>query len=201
MATIRDRVYTQLLNVAPWRDDVSWKVSTIQVAIALGIGVYLLFASAHAIGTLSQIVGAYLMGVSVLHLTTAVRDPASPAGRPSGLLRRAVGLFGGAAAVLYPWIGVLSASDARIIVTAVLVISGAITIIGALTDRRLAEIRWGIGLGGVVEIAIGVMFFIVTDYDRPLLNLMGITMILTGLILVGRSVWVSGILESIRRDE
>ena len=201
MATIRDRVYTQLLNVAPWRDDVSWKVSAIQGAIALAIGVYLLFASAHAVGTLSQIVGAYLVGVSVLHLATAVRDPAGPAARPAGLLRRTVGLFGGAAAVLYPWIGAVSAGDARIIVTAVLIISGAITIIGAFTDRRLAEIRWGTGLGGVVEIAIGAMFFIVTDYDRPLLNLLGITMLVAGLILVSRAVWVSGILSSFLDDE
>lgn len=201
MATIRDRVYTQLLNVAPWRDDVSWKVSAIQGAIALAIGMYLLFASAHAVGTLSQIVGAYLVGVSVLHLTTAVRDPASPAARPAGLLRRAVGLFGGAAALLYPWIDFLSAGDARIIVTAVLTISGAITIVGAFTDRRLAEIRWGTSLGGVLEIVIGVMFFIVTDYDRPLLNLLGATMLVAGLILLGRAIWVSGILSSVLHDE
>jgi uncharacterized membrane protein HdeD (DUF308 family) len=201
MATVRKRVRERLMSVAPWRADVPWQISAVQGVLALGLGVYFLFASGHAAGTLSQIVGAYIAGVSLLQIIAAVRDPGGLAARPSGLLRRVIGLLGGAAAMLYPWIDWLSAQDARLIVTAILIASGIITIAGAFSDRRLTEIRWGTSLGGVVEIVIGAVFFIITDYDRPLMNLMGITLLVAGLALATRAVWVSGFLKSMTRDE
>jgi uncharacterized membrane protein HdeD (DUF308 family) len=201
MATVRERAQKRLLSIAPWRDDLPWKVGAAQGLVALGLGTYLIFASAHAVGTLAQIVGAYIAGVSLLHVIAAVRDPGGLAARPSGLLRRTVGLLGGSAAMLHPWIDLFSAQDARLIVTGVLIFSGIITIVGVFTDHRLTEIRWGTSIGGVVEIVVGAMFFIVTDYERPLLNLMGITVVVAGIAVAARALWVSGILRSTTHDE
>lgn len=201
MATVRERVRERLLSVAPWREDVPWYFSAIQGAVALILGIYFLFATAHAVGTLSQIVGAYIAGVSLLAIFAAVKDPGGRVARPSVLLRRAIGLIGGAVVVLYPWIDVLSAQDARLIITGVLITTGVITIIGGFTDRVLRDIRWGTGLGGIVEIAIGIVFFIITDSDRPLMNVLGMTMIVAGLALIARAIWVSGILMQESVDE
>ncbi len=189
------KLSTRLYELAPWRDDVSWQFNGVQGVVALGIGVYLFFATTHAVGTLVQIVGAYIAGMAIMHLGLAIWDPSGLSARPTGLLRRAISLIAGAAALLFPWLGFLSTSDARFIITAALVISGVIAIVGALTDRRLREVRWGSSLSGVVEIAIGVVFFVVTDSERPLLNWLGVALLVAGLILIGRALLRSGVLD------
>jgi uncharacterized membrane protein HdeD (DUF308 family) len=193
---MRESIRARMISIAPWRDDLSWQASAVQGAIALAIGLYFLFATTHAVGTLAQIVGGFVAAISLIHLAQAVWDPAGLAARPSGILRRIVGVAVGSALLFSPWIDAISSQDARLIATGVLILSGVITIIGAFTDSRLREIRWGSSLSGLLEIVVGIVFFIVTDYDRPLMNVLGVLMIVAGLTLIGRAILTSGVLKS-----
>jgi uncharacterized membrane protein HdeD (DUF308 family) len=186
------RTFRQYLEpYAPWRAGVSPLVVAVQGAIALGVGLYLLIATGHAAGTITQIVGAYLAVVSALPLMAALRDPADVAGRPTALLRRLVGLVGGMLAFLSPWLAFLSLQNARLILAGAFILGGLIAIYGALTDARLTETRWGVSLSGLVEIGIGVVFYIATDPDRPLLSLLGVLLILAAGALVARAFWIN----------
>jgi uncharacterized membrane protein HdeD (DUF308 family) len=190
---------SRLREFAPWRDDVSWQLNGLQGAAGVLIGLYLLFATTQATGTLAQIIGAYIAGVSIMHLAQAVWDPSGFAARPTGLLRRAVGLIGGALVLVFPWLDFLSTSDARWIISGVLVLGGVISIAGAFSDSRLRVVRWGNSLSGLVEIALGVVFFFVTDPDRPLLSWFGVAMLVAGVVLLGRAVLRSGVIDGNRR--
>lgn len=186
---------SRLRELSPWRDDVSWQINGLQGAAGVVIGFYLLFATAQANGILAQIIGGYIAGVSIVHLAQAVWNPSGLAARPSGLLRRAIGLIGGAIVLFFPWIDFISNTDARWIVSGVLLVGGVITIAGAFPDSRLRTVRWGNGISGLVEIVLGVVFFVVTDFDRPLLNWLGIVMLLAGVVLLGRALIRSGVVD------
>jgi uncharacterized membrane protein HdeD (DUF308 family) len=176
---------------APWRAGVSPLVIAVQGAIALGVGLYLLIATGHAAGTITQIVGAYLAVVSAVPLIAVLRDPADVAGRPTALLRRLIGLVGGSLALLSPWLGLLSLQNARLALAGAFVLGGLIAIYGAFTDPQFREIRWGVSLSGLVDFAIGVVFYIATDPDRPLLSLLGVLLILAAGALVARAFWIN----------
>jgi uncharacterized membrane protein HdeD (DUF308 family) len=180
----------QLQPYAPWRPEATAIAVAIQGAAALVLGVYLLFATEHASTTITQIVGAYLAGVSVLHLGVAIRRPSDIAARPTTLLRRVIGLVGGVIAFLSPWLDFVSTGDGRIILAGALVLSGLIGLYGAFTDARLAEIRWGTALAAGVEIVLGVVFYIATDPGRSLLGLLGAILIIAGIVLAVRAYWI-----------
>jgi uncharacterized membrane protein HdeD (DUF308 family) len=180
----------QLQPYAPWRSEATAIAVAIQAAVALAIGVYLLFATQHASTTITQIVGGYLAGISVLHLGVAIRRPSDIAARPTALLRRLIGLVAGVIAVLSPWLGFVSSENARAILAGALVLGGLIGTYGAFTDARLAEIRWGSALAASTEIALGVVFYIATDPQRSLLGLLGAILIIAGAVLAARAYWI-----------
>jgi uncharacterized membrane protein HdeD (DUF308 family) len=180
----------QLQPYAPWRPEATAIAVAIQGAIALVLGVYLLFATEHASTTITQIVGAYLAGISMLHLGVAIRRPSENAARPTTLLRRLIGLVAGVTAFLSPWLEFVSAGNGRVILAGALVVSGLIGIYGAFTDAQLAEIRWGTALAAGVEIVLGVVFYIATDPDRSLLALLGTVLIVAGGVLAVRAYWI-----------
>jgi uncharacterized membrane protein HdeD (DUF308 family) len=181
---------SRFLAIAPWREDVSSTVVAVQGSAAAALGLYFLFATTHAVGTLSQIVGAYLAIIGILHLGLAAWNPLNRVARPSAMLRRTIGLIAGSVAFFSPWISWVSPQDARLIVAGVLVLSGVIAIAGAQTDRRLRVTRWASSLSGLVEIGIGVGFYVVTDSERPLMNWLGVIMIVAGAVLIGRAILV-----------
>ncbi len=162
----------------------------IQAAVATALGFYLLFATEHASATITQIVGAYLAGVSVLHLGAAVWQPSELSARPTMLLRRVIGLIAGVTAFLSPWLGFVSSGDGRVIIAGALVLSGLIGIYGASTDSRLVEIRWGSALYAIVEIGLGAAFYVATDPQRSLLVVLGAALLVAGIVLAGRAYWI-----------
>jgi uncharacterized membrane protein HdeD (DUF308 family) len=180
----------QLQPYAPWRSEATAIAVAIQAAVALAIGVYLLFATQHASTTITQIVGAYLAGISVLHLGIAIRRPSDIGARPTALLRRLIGLVAGVIAVLSPWLGFVAPGNARVILAGALVLGGLIGIFGAFTDARLADIRWGTALAASTEVALGVAFYIATDPQRSLLGLLGTILIIAGAALAARAYWI-----------
>jgi uncharacterized membrane protein HdeD (DUF308 family) len=180
----------QLQPYAPWRSEATAIAVAIQAAVALTIGIYLLFATQHASTTITQIVGAYLAGISVLHLGIAIRRPSDIGARPTALLRRLIGLVAGVIAVLSPWLGFVSPGNARVILAGALVLGGLSGIFGAFTDARLADIRWGTALAASTEVALGVAFYIATDPQRSLLGLLGTILIIAGAALAARAYWI-----------
>jgi uncharacterized membrane protein HdeD (DUF308 family) len=180
----------QLQPYAPWRPEATASAVAIQGAAALAIGIYLLFATEHASTTITQIVGAYLAGISVLHIGVAIRRPTDIAARPTTLLRRLIGVIAGVIAFLSPWLGFISSENARVMLSGALVLSGLIGVYGALTDSRLAEIRWGTALAAMVEIVLGAAFYIATDPDRSLLGFLGTVLITAGIVLAARAYWI-----------
>jgi uncharacterized membrane protein HdeD (DUF308 family) len=126
-------------KVAPWRKDVAWWVVLLQGLVALGLGLYILFADTATVGgQLVLLLGIWMLVEGVLRIFSSLRGKYNPTMVPYRMLGGGIALVIGLIIVLNAWAATpfLTVPVAAGIVALGLVLVGVVNMLEWFMARR-----------------------------------------------------------------
>lgn len=143
---------------APWQKDVPWWAVLIEGLVALALGLYIVFQPDTAAKITLQLLGGYLLIVSLIAGYRGVRG-AEGGADTLGLIAAGVGIVAGLLALLFPRINVISPAAAALILALGLLLAGGIGMYGLVRVASQGP-RWNRFLTSALQIVLAILLFI-----------------------------------------
>ncbi len=162
----------------------AWISSLVRGLLALGLGLFLVFAANTAPLAITYALGAYLAIAGALQTFSGLFNRRAP-GSNTDRIRGLVGLLGGLALILLVYFEVITVMAAFTLLAIILIVYGLLGLFEAFFDRGGAYFRWMPVIINVLLVALGVMVFYSRSQGFDLRLWGGGLLALMGVVLIG----------------
>jgi uncharacterized membrane protein HdeD (DUF308 family) len=138
-----ENVKTLTSQATPWSKQAAWWLVVVEGAVALVLGLFVLFRPEQANVRFIQVIGGYLVVTSALALYRIIAHKADAPGEPGRWVRVGIGLVVGLIALFHPRLPTVDTAAATTVLAVGMLLSGAMGLYGVVATRAQAGMRWG----------------------------------------------------------